>query len=110
MGSKSRSWVSSVTAITFVALAITGTFMFFHVRIPGFHVLHEMMGILFCVVGIYHLILNWKVLSNYLRSRAGMTAVAITAVLCILLFVSGASHEEEEGMRGGRGGPHSMQD
>ncbi len=110
MGSKSRSWVSPVTAISFIVLAVTGMFMFFHVRIPGFHVLHEMMGILFCIVGIYHVILNWRVLLNYVRTRAGIAAVAITTILGILLFMGGADHEREEGMRGGPHGPHSLQD
>ncbi len=111
-GNNSRSWVSPVTAACFLILASTGLFMLFHVRIPGFHVLHEMMGILFCVAGAYHLVLNWKALLKYCRSKTGIVSLTATALIGALLLISGANHEQEEGWHGGRGpgGPASMEE
>lgn len=106
--SSSRSWISPITAVCFVVLAVTGLIMFFHVRVPGFHVLHEMVGILFCVVGAWHLVLNWKALMKYCGSRAGIVALAATALVGALLLAGGVNHDQEEGRHGGqhgRGGP-----
>jgi uncharacterized membrane protein len=90
-----RSWVSPITALCFAILAITGILMMLHIRIPGFHGLHQWMGILFCVVAGLHLLLNWRSMLKYLRTRQGIAAVVTTAILAAIVMV-GANDEKRE--------------
>lgn len=98
-----RSWVSPITTGCFLALGITGLMMMSHVHMGGIRALHEGMGILFCIVGIFHLVINWRALLGYLRTRKGMIAAAAIIVLgAFMLFGEG---EKGEGPHGGHGGP-----
>lgn len=89
-----RVWLSPLTTITFLAIGITGVLMFFHVRSGAINVLHEMAGLLFVVVGVTHVVVNWKALLGYLRQRTAQITLAVGLVLCVALLVLGAGHEE----------------
>jgi hypothetical protein len=102
-----RSWVSPITAGCFIALGISGLMMMFHMRIPGVHGLHEWMGILFCIVGILHLAINWRTLVSYLRTRKGAVAAAAIIILSAVMLMGG-EEERHEGPHGRRG-PHAEQ-
>jgi hypothetical protein len=105
---KHRSWVSPITTGCFLALGITGLMMMSHMRIGGVRALHEGMGILFCIVGVFHLILNWRTLLSYLRTRKGIIATAAIIILgAFMLF--GGGDERGEGPHGRHGGPPPAQ-
>lgn len=71
----------------------------FHLRIGALHSMHEWVGILFCIVGIFHLVINWRSMLGYLRTKGG-----IVAAVAIILLVTSLWMGREEG----RGGPHGQ--
>jgi hypothetical protein len=78
-----RSWVSPITALTFVVVAATGLLMLLHARLPGIKGLHEWMGVAFAVAGLLHLVLNWRPLLVCLRRRSAAVALGVVLVLCV---------------------------
>jgi hypothetical protein len=99
-----RTWLSPLTTVAFVAIAVSGVLMFFHVRNGGITVLHELAGLLFVVAGAGHLALNWKTLVGYFRHRTARVVFGIALVACLALLVFGSAHEAHSG-RGHRGPP-----
>jgi hypothetical protein len=99
--SRLRVWLSPLTTVTFLAIGMTGVLMFFHVRAGAINVLHEIAGLLFVVVGLTHLVVNWKTLVGYLRQRAAQVALAVGLLLCVALLALGAGHEEHHGRPAG---------
>lgn len=86
---QNKTWVSPLLAVFFGFLAISGLLMLFHLKIPGVHRLHELFGILFVIAAIFHLTLNWNVLTAYFRNNKAALSIGVAIVLAILaLFIS----------------------
>ncbi len=93
MSASKRSWVSPITAVSFLAVGVSGLMMLFDVG--GFvRHMHETVGVLFCIVGVIHVVLNWRVLLNYFRSRRALVLATVVLVLCSLLLVAGPDQDE----------------
>jgi hypothetical protein len=98
--SNSRVWLSPLTAIMFVAIGLTGVLMFFHVRSGAINVLHELAGLLFVIVGVLHLIVNWKTFCCYLKRRTAWITLGVGLAICVALLALGAGHEGRHGHAG----------
>jgi hypothetical protein len=75
--------------------------MFFHLRLPGTTLLHEIGGLLFVIAAVIHLKLNWRPLLSYCRQRCGRialwTSIALTAVLLVLGMQHDSAHKQHGG-------------
>ncbi|MCE5313442.1 MAG: DUF4405 domain-containing protein [Armatimonadota bacterium] len=100
-----RKTVSLITTVSFAATAITGLMMMFaHVRVVT--PLHELMGLVFAIVAMFHVVLNAKCLGDYIKQKPVMAAALLVLTLAITAFliVAGPRHE------GPRHGPPSAQE
>ncbi len=96
----SRTWLGPLTGLSFMAVGGTGVLMFCHVRLPGMTMLHELGGLLFVVVGVWHLMLNWRPFCRYCGQRKGITALVVGALLMTLFVGLGLGHDKEHGRHG----------
>lgn len=100
---KIRRLISFTVLTSFVFLALTGTMLFFSPqgriaywsgwRMLGlsreqYVALHTTFMILFLVVGIWHIVLNWKPIVNYLKDRKKKVRV-LTPEFSVALALSG---------------------
>lgn len=90
-----RLWISPVTSVSFVVMALTGCLMFFGVRARLINGVHEWMGLLFVVFGLVHLMLNWGQLVSYFTLRAARLALIGAVVMCILIALSAGQGEHK---------------
>ncbi|MBF0443797.1 MAG: DUF4405 domain-containing protein [Oligoflexales bacterium] len=99
-----RSWVSLLTALFFVIVSTSGIIMLFHIKAGGVKELHEVIGVLFAVFGVIHLIFNWKALLSYLKSPRPLAVFILAAILCVAIFhiVSGEEHQKRDRERNER--------
>jgi hypothetical protein len=95
-----RSWLSPLTGLTFLAIGVTGILMFFHVRLPGTTQLHELGGLLFVVVGVWHLKLNWRAIVRYCSGRAGKLALVVGTLVLATFLGLGIGHGQQRPSRG----------
>ena len=93
-----RSWVSPLTAISFIVVAVTGILMVFHVRLPGIHGAHQWMGVVFALAGLLHLALNWRSLLACCRSKAAAVALAL-GLVTLVVAVTLPGHDGDHGDR-----------
>lgn len=76
-----RKYVTPFISLLFVVLAITGIFMLFHLFDGYTEVAHELIGIGFVVVAIFHIILNWKGLKIHFMKQVFVPAASAVIVL-----------------------------
>ena len=106
VATSSRAWLSPLTGLAFLVIGVTGILMFFHVRLPGMTLLHELGGVLFVIVAALHLRLNWRPLLAHCRQRRGRIALGAGATLMALFLALGLGHEEEHRRHGGDAASH----
>ena len=90
-----RAWLSPLTAVAFAAIGLTGVLMFFHVRLPGITVFHEVIGLLFVTVGAIHVAYNARALLAYLRRTPGILAALLGVAVCVVALSFGVGHEAD---------------
>ena len=81
-----RSFVSLLTALSFVVIAVTGILAFvqpFSIEVVG---LHALMGFVFIVLIGLHVANNFNQLSQYVRSKVLWLTLAIAAGLTCLFY------------------------
>lgn len=96
-----KAWISPLTAILFTVVAVTGIFMFFHAGPDSFKFLHKWVSWGLVAVGLLHIIVNWRQLLSYLKTKTALVSVAIGIVLCIAVSMQAGPPRE----RGGEGRP-----
>ncbi|WP_072680951.1 DUF4405 domain-containing protein [Arcobacter sp. LA11] len=86
---KKREIATSFTTLTFLVIAISGVMMFFHISGMQVKALHNILGLVFVVAGIFHVIVNWKSMKNYFSKKVFISAtIAISIVSAALIYAS----------------------
>jgi len=86
MKERNRSFVSLLTAFSFVVIAATGILAFvrpFSIQVVG---LHALMGFVFILVIVLHVVNNFRPLSRYMQTRVLWMTLAVTAALTALFL------------------------
>jgi len=97
-----RKWATPLTFATFLAVGVTGVLQFFHAGSSLSRVAHEWIG--FAVVGavLFHVMLNWRPFTLYLkRPLAGfimVMGVVLTIATSVSLTPAGAAPQLNPGM------------
>ncbi len=95
-----RTWVSPFVGFSFLMISITGLLMMMHVQNHLITGLHEWLGVLFIITGLFHLALNWKPFLACFRSRQGAAATIAAIVISALLAVGGYFHGHDKNGNG----------
>ncbi len=83
----SRSFITPLTTIIFLVVALSGLLMFFHIFDGYTEVVHEILGVIFVVFSVLHVILNWKALKIHFKKRVFILSTIVVAVISILLVI-----------------------
>jgi len=86
LGTLSRRAVSLLTALTFLVLSVTGVIAFLQPFSIGVIGLHALMGFVFIGLIALHIVNNSRPLTSYLRSKALLVTLAVTASLTLLFW------------------------
>lgn len=83
----SRSFITPLITIFFLVVALSGLLMFFHIFDGYTEVVHEILGVIFVVFSVLHVILNWKALKIHFKKRVFILSTIVVAVISILLVI-----------------------
>lgn len=75
--------------------------MFFHIRIPGIMVLHELGGLILIILALLHLILNWRAMISCCQHKSGRIAIFVGVSIIVILLVLGIAHDDHHRQRNG---------
>ena len=81
-----RDLSTSLTTFVFIVIAVSGVMMFFHLFDNYVKELHEILGLFFILVVMFHVFYNFKSMKNYFTKKVfGFSALSV--VLVSLVFV-----------------------
>lgn len=82
-----RTNLNPSLSLTFLIVAVTGVMLLFDIGGGGTEHLHEWMSVVFLILSIVHLALNWKPLWVYLkRGPIALSLVGVCLLSALLLF------------------------
>jgi hypothetical protein len=82
-----RNFVTPSITLVFLVVALTGVLMFFHLFDGYTEVVHEILGLFFVILTVFHIVLNWKALKIHFKKGVFIPAALAVAVVSILLIV-----------------------
>jgi len=81
-----RNIITPLITIVYLVVALTGLLMLFHVFDGYTEVLHEILGLLFVFLTVFHIVLNWKSLKIHFKKRFFIPSTFIIVAISILLI------------------------
>ena len=97
--STQKPWISPFVAVTYIAVAVSGILMLFHIKFPGTLHIHQWGGVLFLIGGTIHMLINWRILLSYFKNTKVVYGTLV-ALLMIVFLVSLSPHEKGGGRHG----------
>lgn len=94
---KKRDIATSITTFTFIIISITGIMMFFHVLDQYTKQMHEILGLLFVLVAVFHIFFNWKAMKNYFKKKTFMFAAVLTLFISSIFIFNSSDKGEHPG-------------
>lgn len=90
--------------LTFIIVGLTGILLIFHIDVRGIKHLHEWMSVVFLILCVVHLSLNWK--SFWIHFKKGpivLSVIGIGLLSILLLFGAGSKDRRDAYDRSGTG-------
>ncbi|MDD3591746.1 MAG: DUF4405 domain-containing protein [Sulfurovum sp.] len=89
-----RELATSFTATLFLIMGITGVMMYFHILDAFTKNMHEILGLAFVAVVVFHVFYNGNSMKHYFSKKVFVSAVMITLVTA-MGFIATASSQGE---------------
>lgn len=87
-----RSFVTPYITLLFLVIALSGTLMLFHIFDGYTEVLHELLGVLFLIFSVLHLLVNWKSLATHLKKKSFIFSSILILLLSAGIVIMGKGH------------------
>lgn len=78
-----REYATSLTAVTFLVIAISGIMMYFHLLDKYVKEMHEIIGLVFVGGVALHLTANWTAMKNYFPKSVFRIMSAVMVIVAI---------------------------
>lgn len=86
-----RDIATSLTSVIFLVIGTTGVMMYFHILDSYTKDMHEILGLAFVVVVLFHIFFNWKSMKNYFSKNIFLSSVLIIFIVAVG-FISTSSN------------------
>jgi len=78
-----KSIATSLTAILFVIIGISGVLMYFHLLDKYVKELHEIIGLVFVAVVFFHIYYNFKSMKGYFKTKVFWISVVLFSMISL---------------------------
>jgi len=93
-----RNVITPYLTFLFIVVAISGILMLFHILDDYTKVIHELLGAVFVIFSILHVILNWKSLKGHFKKMAFIVSGIVVLLFSIVFVALGTMHPNHEGI------------
>ena len=88
-----KSIATSLTSLIFIVVSITGVLMFLHIFDNYTKDLHEVLGIAFVIITLFHLFFNWKSMKNHFDKKIfKYLSIAVFSISVVFVASSDSSN------------------
>ena len=81
--SGNRKILNPILTVSGLLTMVSGIFIFCHVYSYALIVLHELMGLVFVITGVWHTALNWRALLKTLGTKKQRIIILAVIIVCV---------------------------
>ncbi|MGB5793434.1 DUF4405 domain-containing protein [Poseidonibacter sp.] len=93
-----RELATSLTTFLFLVIAITGVLMYFHILDNYTKQMHEILGLAFVVIIIFHVYYNWKSMKKYFSNKVFFLSAGLIASIALGFILTSSSKPSPKGL------------
>jgi len=93
-----RNVVTPYLTFLFIVVAISGFLLLFHILDDYTKEVHELLGAVFVIFSILHVVLNWKSLKGHFKKKTFIVSGIVVLFFSIVFIVFGAMNPNHEGI------------
>lgn len=93
-----RNVVTPYLTFLFLVVGLSGILMLFHILDDYTKVVHELLGIVFVLFSILHVILNWKSLKTHFKKRVFIASGIVVLIVSVAFVVLAKMEVDHEGI------------
>lgn len=93
-----RKIVTPYLTFLFIVVALSGILMLFHIFDDHTKIVHELLGTVFVIFSIFHVILNWKSLKSHFKNKVFIISGIVILVVSTGFVILGKMHIDHEGI------------
>ena len=86
-----RTLATSLTSVVFTIVGATGVLMYFHWFTSYVKSLHEILGLAFVAVVVFHVFFNWASMRNYFTNKVFLASVIVVSLFAVSFIAKNAS-------------------
>ncbi len=76
-----RDIATSLTALIFIVIGMSGVMIYFHFYDMQVRELHEIIGLVFVSVTLFHIFVNWKSMKKYFSKKIFIITLVATTIV-----------------------------
>ncbi len=93
-----RNIVTPYLTFLFLVVGVSGILMLFHIFDDYTKVVHELLGTVFVIFSVLHVIINWKSLKTHFKNKAFIVSGIVTLIFSICFVVMAKMETDHEGI------------
>lgn len=93
-----RNIITPYLTFLFLIVGLSGILMFFHILDDYTKVVHELLGTVFVLFSIFHVIINWKALKSHFKNRVFIISGIVVLISSIWFVVLAKLEIDHEGI------------
>lgn len=91
-----RNIVTPYLTFLFLIVGLSGILMFFHIFDEYTKVVHELLGLVFVIFSVLHIIVNWAGIKKYFNQRVFIVSGIVIFILSTVFIVIGKLDKDLE--------------
>lgn len=93
-----RNVITPYLTFLFIVVGLSGILMLFHILDDYTKIVHELLGTVFVLFSIFHVMINWKSLKTHFKSKVFIVSGIVVLLFSICFVVLAKIHVDHEGI------------
>lgn len=93
-----RNIITPYLTFLFVVVGLSGILMLFHILDDYTKVVHELLGAVFVLFSILHVIINWKSLKSHFKKKVFIISGVVVLIFSVTFIILAKMNVDHEGI------------
>lgn len=87
-----KTLATSLTTLVFLVVGTSGVFLYFHIFERSVKELHEILGLVFVVAALFHVLFNFKAMKNYFTNKTFLLSTVVVVIISLSFIIPNSTN------------------